>query len=121
MLFRSTEAEKLVLADDKGSLRLVLRHPDDVYTPSSDGTQLFEFVKYYPPMDGESAGAKTAQEPLPQYPEYFKNMPEPETVDQVPIDINSLMPVEKIRIELIMGGEVKEIFLEKPIIASPLA
>ena len=116
------QAEKLVLSDDKGSLRLALRHPDDVYTPSSDGTQLFEFLKYYTPIDVKSQAKETSTtEPLPQYPDYFKNMPQPETVEKVPIDINSLMPVEKIRIELIMGGQLQEIFLEKPTIQKPAA
>ena len=112
------QAEKLVLADDKGSLRLTLRHPDDVYTPSSDGTQLFEFVKYYPPIDGKGKEVATT-EPMPQYPEYFRNMPEPEKVKEVPIDVKSLVPVEKIRVELILGGQVQEVFLEKPIANQP--
>lgn len=111
------QAEKLVLADDKGSLRLALRHPDDVYTPSSDGTQLFEFIKYFPPIDTERKEKETdTKEPLPQYPEYFRNMPEPEKVEVVekPIDVESLKPVEKIKVELIIGGQVQEVFIEKP-------
>jgi pilus assembly protein CpaB len=110
------QAERLILADEKGSLRLSLRHPEDIYTPASSGTQLFDIVKYTPNPYDKNSKPQPAEQPLPKYPEYFKNTPEPDSkaVQTTPIDIESLRPKEKIRIELIMGGEVQEVFLDKP-------
>lgn len=104
------QAERLILSDERGSLRLTLRHPDEIYTPRSNGTNIFDVVKYFEPPDREK---KPATEPLPEYPDYFNGTPEPD--GEVEFDFDSFSPVEKIRIELIMGGKVEEIFIEKPI------
>ncbi len=105
------QAEKLILSDEKGSLRLTLRHPDEIYTPRSNGTQIFDIVTYFEPPNREKV--TVTKEPLPEYPDYFNGTPEPD--GEVEFDIDSFTPVEKIRIELIMGGQVEEIFIEKPI------
>lgn len=108
------QAEKLVLADEKGSLRLSLRHPDEIYSPRSDGTRIYDFVAWYNPPNRDVGGhAAATTEPLPKYPEYFNDTPEPEKV--VEFDFTNFNPVEKIRIEVISGGEVKEVFIEKPL------
>lgn len=105
------QAEQLILSDEKGSLRLTLRHPDEIYTPHSRGTQIFDIVEYFEPPNREKEVAVT--EPLPEYPEYFNGTPEPD--GEIEFDFDTFSPVEKIRIELIMGGQVEEIFIEKPI------
>lgn len=108
------QAEKLVLADEKGSLRLSLRHPDEIYSPRSDGTKIYDFVAWYDPPNRDVGGpAAATTEPLPKYPEYFNDTPEPEKT--VEFDFTNFNPVEKVRIEVISGGEVKEVFIEKPI------
>lgn len=105
------QAEKLILSDERGSLRLTLRHPDEIYTPRSNGTQIYDIVKYFDPPNREKATVAT--EPLPEYPDYFNDTPD--TDGEVEFDFDSFSPVEKIRIELIMGGKVEEIFIEKQI------
>ncbi|MCD6217318.1 Flp pilus assembly protein CpaB [bacterium] len=105
------QAEKLILSDEKGSLRLTLRHPDEIYTPLSNGTNIFDVVKYFEPPNRDKE--TVTKEPLPEYPDYFNGTPEPD--GEVEFDFDSFTPVEKIRIELIMGGKLEEIFIEKPI------
>ena len=107
------QAEKLVLADEKGSLRLALRHPDEIYSPKSDGTKIYDFVAWFDPPDRSKKDVVTT-EPLPEYPDYFNDTPEPDEV--VDFDFSNFNPVERIRIEVIMGGEVKEVFIEKPLL-----
>jgi pilus assembly protein CpaB len=114
------QAEKLLLADEKGTLRLSLRHPDEIYSPASSGTQMYDVVKWFPPPNREDSGtgSEAAAESMPEYPSYFNNTPQPDTTDEAGVSFDfpeNQVPVERIRIEVIMGGEVQEIFLEKPV------
>ncbi len=43
-----TQAEVLALCSEIGSLRLALRHPDETFSPITEGTALSEFVYYTP-------------------------------------------------------------------------
>ena len=42
------DAEILTLASEVGSVRLALRNPNDLFSPSTDGTALNEFTKFTP-------------------------------------------------------------------------
>jgi|GEM_PF-492160 len=104
------DCEKLILADEKGSLRLTLRHPDEIYSPISDGTPITELVKIFPnPKDDEKAPAPAS---LPTYPDF--NTPAPAAIEPMG-DPEIFRPIEQITIQVIKGGEVEEIYLEKPL------
>ncbi|MEO7993340.1 MAG: Flp pilus assembly protein CpaB [bacterium] len=102
------DAERLVLADEKGSIRLTLRHPDEIYSPVSDGTPITQLVKVFPnPKDDKAPAAA-----LPKYPEFNNPPPSAPTATQDP---EIFKPVEQIKIEVIKGGEIEEVYLEKPL------
>lgn len=106
------DAEKLVLADDNGSLRLTLRHPDEIYSPASNGTPITELVKMFPNPNAKPAAA--AERPLPKYPDF--NTPPPAAASTAPIaDPEVFKPIEQITVEVINGGTVEQIYLEKPL------
>ena len=106
------DAEKLILADEKGSLRLTLRHPDEIYSPASDGTPITQLVKVFPNPNAKSAPAP-AYTPLPRYPEF--NNPPPAAPKTASTDPEVFKPVEQITVEVIKGGTVEEVTLEKPL------
>lgn len=111
------DCEKLILADEKGSLRLTLRHPDEIYSPISDGTPITDLVKVFPNPNAESKAAP-APASLPRYPDF--NTPPPAPVKgpasaPASADPEIFRPIERITIEVIRGGELEEIYLEKPL------
>ncbi|MFH1514883.1 MAG: Flp pilus assembly protein CpaB, partial [bacterium] len=65
------QAEKLILADENGNLRLTLRNPEEIYTPKSAGTNIYQVVDYFEPPDRDKK--VQTSEPLPEYPAYFAN------------------------------------------------
>ena len=107
------QAEKLILADENGNLRLTLRHPDEIYTPKSVGTHIYQVVEYFDPPNRDKV---VAAAPLPEYPEYFANTPEPEDEGDIEFDFDTFSPVERVTVQIIMGGEVSEVVIEKPIV-----
>lgn len=57
-----TDAEILTLASEVGSIRLTLRHPDEQFAPSTDGTALTEFTKFTPTREDLEEMAQQARE-----------------------------------------------------------
>ncbi|HYE76939.1 MAG TPA: Flp pilus assembly protein CpaB [bacterium] len=109
------DAEKLVLADENGSVRLTLRHPDEIYSPALDGTPITEIVKYYPNPNEKKKSPGIAERPLPRYPD-FNTPPPARASTPAPRDPEVLFqPIEQITVEVIKGGTVEEVYLEKPL------
>lgn len=115
------EAQILALASEVGSIRLVLRHPDDQFAPSLQGTALTDFATYTATRkdleeqaqrareeaDAErerymaSLGAYVSSSPQPDTypPEFFNNLPEPGP--------------PPILVEVILGGESQIVELQR--------
>lgn len=109
------DCEKLVLADEKGSLRLTLRHPDEIYSPITEGTPITELVKIFPNPYKEEKAAPAREPALPRYPDFNTPPPAPPAKAAPAADPEIFRPIEQIIIEVIKGGEVEEIYLEKPL------
>ena len=120
------QAERLALASEVGSLRLVLRNPDDEFAPATDGTVLTEFVQYTPTRkeleEAERRARADAEETTER--EHARRLAEiqawaatgtPVTPEDFGSDIIELPPVgpSPIVVEVILGGESHLVELER--------
>jgi pilus assembly protein CpaB len=122
-------AEILTLASEVGSIRLTLRHPDDLFAPSTDGTALTDFTQYTPTRDDlEQMAARERQvERDAQSAELeririlstISRQPSPISTDDPDEDLSFAWPTElpdiydPITVDLILGGQLQTVVIEE--------
>jgi pilus assembly protein CpaB len=120
------DAEILSLASEVGSIRLALRYPDDLYAPKDTGTALTEFTKYTPTRKDLQEAAKQAlaeADALRQQAAYNAQAQAPRYSAPAPVtpEVNPGQGIEQLAnlgpppvfVELIMGGQVSKVELQK--------
>ncbi|HDS30823.1 MAG TPA: Flp pilus assembly protein CpaB [Firmicutes bacterium] len=118
-----SQAEMLALASEIGSIRLSLRHPDEVYSPLTAGTALTEFTRYTPTRKDLEAAAQRATEEadkerearLAQLAMTYGRDGTPQFTDMGEM----IVPIQEpetpgILIEVILGGESQLVELPLP-------
>jgi pilus assembly protein CpaB len=116
------EAEKLVLADEAGVIRLSLRPKDEKFAPPSSGTSISDLVAYNPTHQDEIDASQRAAEDKARERDFMLKMmdktggqkpvvteqgvklPPPETQPEGP---------EVVTIEVIIGGKAEQVTVPK--------
>lgn len=123
-------AEILTLASEVGSIRLTLRHPDDLFAPSSDGTSLTDFTQYTPTRDDlEQMAARERQNERDAQSAELERIRILSTIsrqnqslistDDPDEDLPFVWPTElpdiyePVTVDLILGGELQTIVIEE--------
>jgi len=117
------QAEILTLASEIGAIRLSLRHPDDPFSPATNGTALTEFVKYTPTRQDLEDMATLQREIAQEEEDRIMAM---RAMSYQPVDTDTGEPVDMyyvnelpdpgpppILIELILGGQSQVVAIER--------
>ncbi len=122
-------AEILTLASEVGSIRLTLRHPDDLFAPSTDGTALTDFTQYTPTRDDLEAmaarerqverDAQSAELERIRILSTISRQPSPISTDDTDEDLSfewlTELPdiYDPITVDLILGGQLQTVVIEE--------